>query len=206
MNELSAEDKQHLFNHGLNVRNYICQSLTKYLDGKRPSLVFSARDLEFSTSTDKNGKLCTFFKLSFVPLVRSKREILVKSNLCSINLSRSNLESGAGLILKLDRKINRLLQQLHNEVQKRVGHLTHLWLFNSGLHKLLEVTVYHNCTPDDYVGQLEKMVDINETYSVFFKVNFKMDEKQYKEAPFKKTPEEIKAEEFLSEFLIKSIY
>ena len=206
MYELPTEDRQHLFNHGLSVKNFICFRLTKFLDGRRPSLVFSAKDLEFSTSTDKDGKLCTFFKLSIVPLVRSKREILVKSNLCSVLLSRSTLEEGTDLFLKLDRKIKRTLQQLHDEVQKRVGHPTHLWLFNSDRYKFLEVSVYHNCTPDEATDYIERTVEINKLYFVCFKVYFKVDEKQYKEAPFKKTPEEAAAEEFLYKFLVKSIF
>nr|DAR64769.1 MAG TPA: hypothetical protein [Caudoviricetes sp.] len=212
MYELSTEDRQYLFNHGLNVKNYICYRLTKFLDSRRPSLVFSAKDLEFSISTDKNGKLCTFFKLSIVPLVRSKREILVKSDLCSVLLSRSTLEEGTDLFLKLDRKIKRTLQQLHDEVQRRVGHPTHLWLFNSDRYKFLEVSVYHNCTPDeatDYnvsTDYIERTVEINKLYFVCFKVYFKLDEKQYKEAPFKKSQEEIKAEDFLYNFLVKNIF
>ena len=206
MYELPTEDRQHLFNHGLSVKNFICFRLTKFLDGRRPSLVSSAKDLEFSTSTDKGGKLCTFFKLSIVPLVRSKREILVKSNLCSVLLSRSTLTEGTDLFLKLDRKIKRTLQQLHDEVQKRVGHLTHLWLFNSDRYKFLEVSVYHNCTPDDSTDYIERTVEINKLYFVCFKVYFKVDEKQYKEAPFKKTPEEAAAKEFLYKFLVKNIF
>lgn len=205
MYELSTEDRQYLFNHGLSVKNYICSRLTKFLDGRRPSLVFSAKDLEFSTSTDKNGKLCTFFKLSIVPLVRTKREILMKSNLCSVLLSRSTLEEGTDLFLKLDRKIKRTLQQLHDEVQKRVGYLTYLWLFNS-YYKFLEVKVFHNCTPDDPIDYVERTVEINKSYYIGFKVYFKINEKQHKEAPFKKTPKELAAEEFLYKFLIKNIF
>lgn len=207
MYELPTEDRQYLFNHGLNVKGFICYRLTKFLDGRRPLLVFTAKDLEFSTSTDKDGKLCSFFKLSIVPLVRSKREILVKSNLCSVLLSRSTLEEGTDLFLKLDRKIKRTLQQLHDdEVQKRVGHLTHLWLFNSDRYKFLEVSVYHNCTPDDFIDRIERTVMINKLYFVCFKVYYKMDEKQFAEAPFKKTPEEAAAEEFLYQFLVKNIF